>query len=203
MTTKEHTQEKVVFGFWAYLMSDAVLFASLFATYAVLSGATFGGPSVADIFDLPFVLAETLILLTSSFTAGLVVVIAARPKKEGKTWPSGPGAHSFLALAALTATLLLGFAFLGMEVSEFRELIAAGEGPGRSAFLSSFFTLVGTHGLHVFFGSLWGLVLMAHIVIRGLVPGTIRKLVCWSLFWHFLDVIWIFIFTFVYLLGAL
>ncbi|TSC68104.1 MAG: cytochrome o ubiquinol oxidase subunit III, partial [Parcubacteria group bacterium Gr01-1014_56] len=106
-------------------------------------------------------------------------------------------------LLLLVATLLLGLAFLGMEVSEFMHLIAEGEGPSRSAFLSAFFTLVGTHGAHVFFGLLWMLVIMAHIVVRGLSPSTTQKLMCLSLFWHFLDIIWIFIFTFVYLMGAL
>jgi cytochrome o ubiquinol oxidase subunit 3 len=171
-------------------MSDCVLFAALFATFAVLQHATVGGLEMSDITDLPFVLKETLILLTSSFTAG-VAVLAAR---EGK---------SSLALAMLAATLVLGLAFLGMEVSEFRHLIGEGRGPSHSAFLSSFFTLVGTHGLHVALGALWMLVLAAHIFLKGLSPGTVRKLVCLGLFWHFLDVIWIFIFTFVYLFGAL
>ena len=142
MTTKEHTEDKVVFGFWVYLMSDCVLFAGLFATYAVLQSATFGGPSIAELASLPFVLTETMILLTSSFTVGLALLAAHHRKK-------------YLALVALGVTLLLGLSFLGMEVQEFSHLIAKGEGPSRSAFLSSFFTLVGTHGLHVFFGSLW------------------------------------------------
>ena len=187
---KETTNDKVVFGFWVYLMSDGVLFASLFATYAVLQNATFGGPSAAELFDLPFVLTETMILLTSSFTVGLALLAAHHHKKN-------------LALLALFVTLTLGLTFLGMEISEFTHLIAEGSGPSRSAFLSSFFTLVGTHGLHVFFGSLWMLVLMVHIVFKGLTSGTVRKLMCVSLFWHFLDVIWIFIFTFVYLLHAI
>lgn len=183
-------EDKVVFGFWVYLMSDCVLFAGLFATYAVLQNATFGGPSIADFVSLPFVLAETIILLTSSFTVGLALLAAHHHKK-------------YLALAALGVTLLLGFSFLGMEVKEFSHLISEGNGPARSAFLSSFFTLLGTHGLHVFFGSVWMLVLMAHIVFKGLTEGTTRKLMCVSLFWHFLDIIWIFIFTFVYLFGAI
>src|SRR3989344_868373 len=178
MTTKEHPsknsghvqEDKAVFGFWVYLMSDCVLFAGLFATYAVLQGATFGGAAIHEIVNLPFVLTETIILLTSSFTVGLALVIAAKPKKEG------------MVLAALTVTLLLGLAFLGMELKEFSHLIAEGNGPSRSAFLSSFFTLLGTHGLHVFFGSLWMLTLMAHVAFKGLTQGTIRKLVCLSLF---------------------
>ena len=186
----KNKEDKVTFGFWVYLMSDCVLFAGLFATFAVLQGATFGGPSIAEIFDLPFVLTETLILLTSSFTVGLSL-LAARSHKKLPT---------FIALAA---TLLLGLAFLGMEINEFIKLVAESSGPARSAFLSAFFTLVGTHGLHVFFGSLWMLVLMAHIALSGVTAGNIRKLTCLSLFWHFLDVIWIFIFTFVYLMGVL
>ena len=186
---KENKEDKVTFGFWVYLMSDCVLFASLFATYAVLQGATFGGPSAADIFSLPFVLTETIILLTSSFTVGLALLAAHSQKK-------------FLTLAALAVTLLLGLSFLGMEVNEFGHLIAEGNGPDKSAFLSSFFTLVGTHGTHVFFGALWMFVLTTYIALSGLTAGNIRKLTCLSLFWHFLDIIWIFIFTFVYLLGA-
>jgi cytochrome o ubiquinol oxidase subunit 3 len=184
----EHTQEKVTFGFWVYLMSDCVLFASLFATYAVLHIATFDGPRAEDLFSLPFVLTETLLLLTSSFTCGLALLAARHHKKN-------------LTLTALVATLLLGLSFLIMELSEFRQLILEGHGPGGSAFLSSFFTLVGTHGAHIALGALWMLVLMAHIARKGITPGTTRKLMCLALFWHFLDIIWIFIFTFVYLFG--
>jgi cytochrome o ubiquinol oxidase subunit 3 len=190
MTNNDHIQDRVTFGFWVYILSDCVLFAGLFATYAVLHNATFGGPAIADLVSLPFVLTETMILLTSSFTVGLVLLATHHSKK-------------LLALCALVVTLLLGLSFLGMEVNEFSHLIAQGSGPQGSAFLSSFFTLVGTHGLHVFFGSLWMLVLMAHIAFKGITDGTTRKLMCLSLFWHFLDIIWIFIFTFVYLLGAL
>lgn len=187
---KEKTNDKNIFGFWLYLMSDCVLFASLFAVFAVLRGATFGGPSVVDIFDLPFILGETLILLTSSFTVGLALLAARRRRKT-------------LTLTALTLTLVLGLAFLGMELGEFYGLLIAGEGPAHSAFLSSFFTLVGTHGLHVFFGALWMTVLTVYIVRRGLLESSVRRLTMLSLFWHFLDVVWIFIFTFVYLIGAL
>jgi len=187
-THREHVQENVTFGFWVYLMSDCVVFAALFATYAVLHTATFGGPAGAEIFSLPFVLVETLVLLTSSLTCGLAL-LAARAE------------HKRLTLYALAATLVLGLSFVAMEVSEFRSLIVEGHGPGVSAFLSSFFTLVGTHGLHVTLGALWILVVMAHIAHRGFVPGTLRKLACFALFWHFLDIIWIFIFTVVYLFG--
>lgn len=188
MTHTTHTEDTVTFGFWVYLMSDCVLFAGLFATYAVLSGNVFGGASISSIVDLPFVLIETLLLLTSSFTAGLVL-LAAQSKNK------------MLALSLLASTLLLGLAFLGMELAEFAKLIGEGAGPSRSAFLSSFFTLLGTHGLHVFLGSLWLAVLMVHVAIKGFTAGTLRKLVIFSLFWHFLDIIWIFIFTFVYLFG--
>lgn len=187
---KAHTNNTTVtFGFWVYLMSDCVLFAALFATYAVLRDATFGGATIGEITDLPFVFTETILLLTSSFTVGLALLAAHHHKKT-------------VTLIALAATLILGLIFLGMEVSEFRHLIAEGNGPSRSAFLSSFFTLVGTHGAHIFFGSLWMLVLMVHIFVRGLGESTLSKLTCLALFWHFLDVIWIFIFTFIYLFGT-
>ncbi|MDO8548270.1 MAG: cytochrome o ubiquinol oxidase subunit III [bacterium] len=188
--TNTHVLDKVTFGFWVYLMSDCVLFAGLFATYAVLQNATFGGPAIYDIASLPLVFVETILLLTSSFTVGIGLLAAQQNKK-------------MLALGALCATLLLGLSFLGMEISEFGKLITEGSGPDRSAFLSSFFTLVGTHGLHVFFGSVWMLVLGAHIIFKGITAGTLRKLTCLALFWHFLDIIWIFIFTFVYLFGIL
>ncbi len=182
--------ETVPFGFWIYLMSDCVLFAGLFATYAVLQGATFGGPTGAELFSLPYVLVETLLLLTSSFTVGLAMLAAHHRKHALASW-------------LLVTTLALGVGFLGLELSEFSQLIAEGHGPAQSAFLSAYFALVGTHGLHVALGSLWMLVLFAHVVVRGFSPLTMRKLTCLSLFWHFLDVIWIFIFTFVYLFGLL
>ncbi len=170
-------------------MSDVVLFASLFATFAVLQGATFGGPTPKELFDLQFVLFETLILLTSSFTVGLSLLSAHAGKRQA-------------TLIFLGMTLLLGLGFLAMELTEFRHLIAEGHGPGTNAYLSSFFTLVGTHGLHVFFGALWMIVTMVFIALRGL-DRALTKLACLSLFWHFLDVIWIFIFTLVYLIPML
>lgn len=182
--------DRVTFGFWVYLMSDCVLFASLFATYAVLRGETFGGATPAALFSLPYVFTETLILLTSSFTCGMAVLAAQAHKKNLTLW-------------ALGATLLLGLSFVGMEFSEFARMLADGHGWQTSAFLSAFFTLVGTHGLHVALGALWLLVISAHILWRGLHEGTTRKLFIFSLFWHFLDLIWIFIFTFVYLFGFL
>ncbi|HYF13090.1 MAG TPA: cytochrome o ubiquinol oxidase subunit III [Candidatus Paceibacterota bacterium] len=179
---------RVTFGFWIYLMSDCVLFAALFATFVVLRGATFGGATPAELVDVPFVFKETIILLTSSFTVGLALLAALQGRK-------------IFTLAALTVTLALGATFLMMELSEFAHLISEGNGPSRSAFLSAFFTLVGTHGAHVFFGAIWMIVLMAHILTKGTTEGNLRKLTCLALFWHFLDVIWIFIFTYVYLLG--
>ena len=178
--------DKVVFGFWIYLMSDCVLFAGLFAAYAVLHSATFGSPAPAELFSLPYVLVETLLLLTSSFTVGLAMLAAYGRQKE-------------TALSLLGVTLILGLSFLGLELNEFHNFIAEGHGWKGSAFLSSFFTLVGTHGFHVFLGSIWMLTAMLHIMFRGFTESTLRKLLCMSLFWHFLDIIWIFIFTFVFL----
>ncbi len=182
--------DRVTFGFWIYIMSDCVLFASLFATFAVLRTATFGGPSGGELFSLPFALVETLILLTSSFTVGLAMLAGYLGKKE---W----------VLRALAATLLLGVSFLALELREFHSFVAEGHSWQESAFLSSFFALVGTHGFHVFLGSLWMLLLMTHISAYGLVGSTVRKLVLLGFFWHFLDIVWIFIFTFVYLYGLL
>ncbi len=188
--TKAHTLDKVSFGFWIYLMSDCVLFAGLFAVYAVLQGETFGGKAIYDFANLQYVFFETALLLTSSFMMGLSLVAAQFKRQK-------------LALLALSVTFLLGLGFLGMEVAEFARLVAEGSGPSTSAFLSAFFALVGTHGLHIALGSVWMLVVMAHIAIRGFNPSTMRKLTCLALFWHFLDLIWIFIFTFVYLIGIL
>ncbi|OVZ67494.1 cytochrome o ubiquinol oxidase subunit III [Pseudomonas aeruginosa] len=179
-----------VFGFWLYLMTDCVLFASVFATYAVLVHHTAGGPSGKDIFELPHVLVETAILLVSSCTYGLAMLSAHKGAKGQ-------------AIAWLGVTFLLGAAFIGMEINEFHHLIAEGFGPSRSAFLSSFFTLVGMHGLHVSAGLLWMLVLMAQIWTRGLTAQNNTRMMCLSLFWHFLDIVWICVFTVVYLMGAL
>lgn len=187
--TPHDSTNKTVFGFWVYLMTDLVLFATLFATYAVLHNNTFGGPSGKDIFDMPFVLTETMLLLTSSFTAGLAM-LAVYKKKKG------------LALTLLGVTFLLGAAFLGMELYEFNHLVQEGYSWRESAFLSAFFTLVGTHGLHILSGLIWVSVLMAQVARKGLTPHTTRRLTLFSLFWHFLDIVWIFIFTIVYLMGV-
>jgi cytochrome o ubiquinol oxidase subunit 3 len=179
-----------VYGFWVYLMSDCILFAGLFATYAVLSGATVDGPTAKELFDLKFVLVETFLLLFSSLTFGFATLSAAKRNMAG-------------LYGWLGVTALFGIGFLCMEVYEFHHLIHEGAGPGRSAFLSAFFTLVGTHGLHVTSGLLWMLVLVIQIARNGLTPRNATRLACLSLFWHFLDIIWIGVFTIVYLLGAL
>ncbi len=181
---------KTAFGFWVYIMSDCVLFATLFATYAVLQGEIADGPAMKALVDLPFVTIETMLLLTSSFTVGLAV-LAAHRKHTGGT------------LLLLGITLLLGLSFLGMELYEFRNLLHQGYAPSASAFLSSYWALVGTHGLHVAVGSLWMLLVMLYLATRGLTEGMLRKLVCLALFWHFLDIVWIGIFTFVYLGGKI
>lgn len=185
----ERVSEKTYLGFWIYLMTDVVLFATLFATYIVLRSATYGGPGGADIFELPFILAETLILLISSFTSGLMALMARR---QNVPW----------TLAWLGITMVLGAAFLVMEVTEFSKLASEGHGWWHSAFLSAFFTLVGTHGLHILFGILWATVLYIQVVKKRITPHVLRRLSLFGMFWHFLDVIWIFIFTIVYLMGV-
>ena len=182
---------KALFGFWVYIMSDCLLFASIFAAYAVLHTSTFGGPSGKDLFNMPFVLIETLILLVSTFTYGLVTVYAH--KKE----------HKVHVISWMFITVALGLLFLTMEVTEFHTLIVEGNGPDKSAFLSSFFTLVGTHGLHVFVGLIWMISVCVQVWKHGLSDRMIQKLSMLGLFWHFLDIIWIFIFTIVYLMGAI
>lgn len=184
------TSAKVTFGFWIYIMSDCVLFAIIFATYAVLQNGIHLGPSAKELFDLRFVLTETFILLISSFTFGLTMLAVHKNKKN-------------LAMSWLFVTFLLGAAFIAMEIYEFYELIIDGHGPSKSAFLSAFFTLVGTHGLHVSFGLIWIVILFIQVSQRGLTPVTVRKLTCLGLFWHFLDIVWIFVFTIVYLMGAI
>ncbi|HSX58321.1 MAG TPA: cytochrome o ubiquinol oxidase subunit III [Candidatus Saccharimonadales bacterium] len=187
---EHHNSEKNIFGFWVYLMTDLIMFAVLFATYAVLRNQTFGGPGPKEIFNLPYVLVETLILLTSSFTVGLSLLAA---HKNSKTQ----------ALVWLGVTFLLGVAFLTLEISEFRQLILEGHSFQSSAFLSSYFALVGTHGLHIFAGLVWMGILVYKILVSGLSQGSVRKLTLLSLFWHFLDLVWIFIFTIVYLMGVI
>ncbi|MDR3642280.1 MAG: cytochrome o ubiquinol oxidase subunit III [Candidatus Doudnabacteria bacterium] len=192
-TTLEHHHEKTEnarFGFWVYLMTDLIMFSALFAAYAVLRNNTFGGPGGGDIFNLPFVLTETFILLTSSFTCGLATVSINQKKLKQALWWLG-------------ATFLLGASFLIMELTEFHRLIADGNGPQRSAFLSSYFTLVGAHGLHIAVGLLWMIIAGIVAYKRGLTEKTASQLTRLALFWHFLDLVWIFIFTIVYLIGVL
>lgn len=182
--------DKTTFGFWLYVMTDCILFASLFAVYAVLHRNTFGGPTGAELFHLPYVLAETIALLTSSFTCGLAILSVRNNKKN----------H---ALFWFSVTFALGLLFLILELTEFRHLAITGDSWRRSGFLSSYFALVGTHGLHITVGLLWLLVLMIKVIGGGLTKNNIRRLTLFSIFWHFLDIIWIFIFTIVYLMGAL
>jgi cytochrome o ubiquinol oxidase subunit 3 len=179
-----------LFGFWVYIMTDCVLFASLFAVYAVLHKSTFGGPSGQQLFSLPYILVETLALLTSSFTCGLGILALRQNNKKR-------------VLLAFAATFILGMVFLTLELTDFRHLVTEGNGWRRSGFLSSFYTLVGTHGLHITIGLFWMAVMMARIWLTGLTRGNARRLTMLSVFWHFLDIIWIFIFTIVYLFGAL
>ena len=177
-------------GFWLYLMSDCLIFAMLFAAYGVYGGSTAGGPDAAELFELPLVAVNTAMLLFSSITYGFAMIAMGKGRvRETQGW--------------LAATGLFGAAFLAIELYEFSHLIAEGAGPQRSAFLSAFFTLVGTHGLHVTFGLIWLVVLMVQVGRYGLHDANKRRLQCLSLFWHFLDVIWIGVFTFVYLLGVL
>ena len=183
------SEQKTIFGFWVYLMTDCVLFATLFATYAVLQGNVYGGPDIKEIFDAPFVLTETLILLTSSFTCGLALLAMRQNNKRR-------------VLRWLAVTFLLGLTFLGMEIYEFNHLVSEGYGPDRSAFLSAFFTLLGTHGLHILVGLLWSVVIFIQVWQTGLRTAVRRRMALWALFWHFLDIVWIFIFTLVYLLGV-
>jgi cytochrome o ubiquinol oxidase subunit 3 len=187
---EHHNNDKTVFGFWVYLMTDLLMFAVLFACYATLHENSFGGPGPSEIFSLPLPFAETMILLLSSFTCGIGVYFA-RAKDATKT------------LFLFITTFILGASFLTIEFSEFSHLIADGNVPQRSAFLSSFFTLVGTHGLHISAGLFWMGILLIQILRKGLTDGLVRKLTLLSLFWHFLDIVWIFIFTLVYLMGVL
>ena len=180
---------KAPLGFWIYLMSDCILFASVFAGFAVLRGNLAGGPNGRELFELNYVAIETGLLLISSLTYGLAMIAVSQNKLQS--------VYGWLAL-----TFLLGLGFIGMEINEFAKLIAEGAGPGRSAFLSGFFTLVGTHGLHVTAGLIWMGVMFAHLARRGLNEVNQTRLLLLSLFWHFLDIIWIGVFSIVYLMGA-
>ena len=174
------------FGFWLFLLSDIIVFSALFAAYAVLRGETNGGPSPVELFDKPHVLIETSCLLASSFTCGMMMIALER-RALALTY--------FWALV----TAGLGVMFLRMEIREFGSLVSQGAGPTRSAFLSSFFTLVGTHGAHVTVGIAWLLLMMGQIATLGFRPMVVRRMLCFSLFWHALDIVWIGVFTVVYL----
>lgn len=191
MVIKSHRHEaeaddRVMFGFWVYLMTDLLMFAVLFAVYAVLHGNTVGGETGRELFSMPLALTETLLLLTSSFTVGLAMIAAKQRNKA-------------LTLLWLGVTFALGLSFLAFEIMEFVEFIHEGHTPQSNAFLSSFFVLVGTHGLHITSGLLWMAVTMIFVMKRGLNKHMVRKLALLSLFWHFLDIVWIFIFTIVYM----
>jgi cytochrome o ubiquinol oxidase subunit 3 len=190
MTAEHHPENGTLLGFWLYLMSDCLIFACLFAVYAVLGRHFAGGPTGAELFDLPLVALNTSLLLLSSITYGFAMLAMNRARlRETLSW--------------LAVTGLLGAGFIGLELREFAHFIAEGAGPGRSAFLSSFFTLVGTHGLHVSFGILWLATLMVQLTRHGLSAANRRRVMCLSMFWHFLDVVWIGVFSVVYLLGVL
>jgi cytochrome o ubiquinol oxidase subunit 3 len=178
----------VAYGFWIFILSDMIMFSALFAVYAVLRGNTAGGPTGADLFNLRNVFIETMCLLFSSYTCGLGVLSAERRHPA-----------RFLIFAALT--FVLGAAFLIIEVTEFAGMVAKGASPSRSAFLSAFFTLVGTHGVHVASGLIALIYLVAQVFAKGLQAPVLRRLLCWSLFWHALDIVWVGVFTLVYLMG--
>ncbi len=185
-----HPENGTLIGFWLYLMSDCLVFATLFATYGVIGGAFAGGPSPSTLFELPTVAVNTAMLLLSSITYGFAMLAMEKGRRPQ-------------TLAWLAVTGLFGLALVGLEVTEFAHFIHEGAGPQRSAFLSAFFALVGTHGLHVSFGIIWLGVLMTQVGQRGLGPEVQRRLMCLSMFWHFLDVVWIGVFSFVYLIGVL
>ncbi len=187
---KHHPENGTLLGFWIYLLSDLMIFASLFATYGVLGRSYAAGPSGADLFDLRLIAANTAILLVSSITYGFAMI--AMQRRQSKA-----------VIGWLAATGVLGTAFLAIEIYEFWHLISLGAGPQRSAFLSAFFALVGTHGIHVLFGVIWLVVLCVQVGRHGLTRANTRRIACLSLFWHFLDVVWIGVFTFVYLMGVL
>jgi cytochrome o ubiquinol oxidase subunit 3 len=192
----EHAQRDIAskriivgYGFWIFLLSDIVMFSALFASFAVLSDRTAGGPSGKNLFDMRNVAIETACLLLSSFTCG-IAGIGARAHRRAMFY------------GGMAVTFVFGFAFLSLEVHEFAGLVVQGNGPARSAFLSAFFTLVGCHGLHVTLGLLWLLTMIAQVFAKGFRADILRRVLCFSLFWHALDIIWVALFTVVYLMGA-
>jgi cytochrome o ubiquinol oxidase subunit III len=185
-----HPENGTLLGFWIYLMSDCLVFACLFAAYGVLGREYAGGPTGAEVLELPTVAINTSLLLLSSITYGFAVLEMQRDRRNPM-------------LVWLVITGLLGAGFITLELTEFAHLISIGAGPQRSAFLSSFFALVGTHGLHVTCGIIWLITLMVQVLRKGLIPANKRRLMCLSMFWHFLDVVWVGVFSFVYLMGVL
>lgn len=183
------TRIVVAYGFWIFILSDIVMFSALFAAYAVLAGNTAGGPTGVELFNLRNVFIMTMFLLFSSYTCGLGALFAEQRKPD-----------LFLGLSCFTA--VLGAAFVAYEMSEFAGMIAKGAAPSRSGFLSAFFTLVGMHGAHVTAGLVWLVYMMAQVIAKGLRPAVLRRLLCFSLFWHALDIVWIGVLTLVYLMGV-
>jgi len=187
--THHDTSSNVIFGFWLYLMTDFIMFATFFASYAVLSTNTFNGPGPKELFNVSFALTQTLILLLSCFTCSLASLSMMRHNKKGLYgWYS--------------VTFLLGLLFLAMMGTDFSNLIASGNSLSRSAFLSSYFSLVGLHGLHIALGLIFMIFFLAQVAVRGLIPATIRRLTCLKMFWFFSYIVWIFMFTIIYLIGA-
>lgn len=180
---------RTTFGIWLFLLTDFILFGALYATYAVLQDRTFGGPSIQDIVNIPTNLSQSLIFLTSSFMVGVAGVSIHRRNRKN-------------ALIFFGITFLLGLSYLGFEIQEFTKLLAEGNSWKRSAFLSSFFTLLGAHGIHVILGLLWMIVLLFPVFFREISPVDIRRLTCFRIYWQFLNILWIFIFSFVYLKGV-
>jgi cytochrome o ubiquinol oxidase subunit 3 len=187
--THHDPTSNTLFGFWVYLMSDVVLFGTFFATYAVLQDHTFGGPTGKQLFDLRFALIETLVLLFSSFTCGIAMLFAKEQRKNS-------------LLAWLGVTFLLGIIFMYMEFSEFNRLLSGGNSWKNSAFLSSYFTLIGVHGLHIVIGLMVMIAFAAQLFFSGFTEIVLRRLTCLRIYWHFLYLIWIFTFAVVYLIGA-
>ena len=183
------TRIVVAYGFWIFLLSDIILFSGLFAAYAVQATSTARGPTGQELFDLNTVFIETMALLVSSYTAGLMMLSAE--------WQHQTRFYIFAVL-----TFVLGAAFVGIEINEFAGMVHEGAGPSRSAFLSAFFTLVGTHGAHVTTGLLWLCYMVAQVAVKGLRPVILQRLLCFSLFWHALDIVWVGVFTLVYLFGV-
>lgn len=185
----EEMYSKTLFGFWIYILTDFMLFGTLFAVYAVLSQNLFGGPSPKQLFALPTMLTQTLVMLASSFSVGLAS-ISVHKRRPGST------------IAWLFITLLLGIGFMWIEMADFARLIADGNGWQRNGFLSAYFTLVGTHGIHMVFALLWTVLFILPVIYHGVTPRGMRRIACLKMFWQFLNIVWIFIFTIVYLLGV-